>query len=148
MHELTDEYWRTTLNINRVLLPYFNREGEVDRFLNLMDEMGSVISGSTALQFFSRRIFHQSDLDVYVPSINLSKACRWLSDDGYEQREKKEENEDAGLDDVYPTIKEIEKVETFVSSTTGKVIQLIGTKHSPLSAILDFHSSEFCNCHM
>lgn len=142
LHDLSEDYWRSALNIKRQLQAYFPTEGGPDDFLDLMKETGAIISGSTALQFFARRVFQDADLDVYIPSPMCEKAHRWLAEFGYECRTTKREKNGDGLDDVYPTIKEIEKVDSFKLPTRGKVIQVIATKHLPLSAVLDFHSSE------
>ena len=41
LHDLTEKYRHITLTINRVLLPYFHTEGNVHRFLDLLNEMAS-----------------------------------------------------------------------------------------------------------
>ncbi|EEB93766.1 hypothetical protein MPER_07538, partial [Moniliophthora perniciosa FA553] len=58
-------YLRRTYRLERVLLPYFSHE-DIFRFRALQCHIGFIISGSTALSFFTGEDIPGSDLDLYV----------------------------------------------------------------------------------
>ncbi|TBU53566.1 hypothetical protein BD310DRAFT_937845 [Dichomitus squalens] len=52
-------------------------------FRSLQAATGTLISGSTALQFFDRTFWPESDLDLYVHARHRREVGRWLIAEGY-----------------------------------------------------------------
>ena len=67
-------------NVNRLLAPYFS---DSLAFRSLQARTGTLISGSTALQFFCEESWPGSDLDLYVPPQSKESVCRWVLGEGY-----------------------------------------------------------------
>jgi hypothetical protein len=57
------DYFARAFNIEKRLSRYFD---DPKSFRKLQAETLTVISGSTALQFFQRNFYPESDLDLYV----------------------------------------------------------------------------------
>ncbi len=70
----------------------------------MLHDTSGIISGSVALQFFSRTRLQDSDLDVYVPVRKISIAIQRLLQNGYSNIDEASEND-------YAVIKEIGKSE-------------------------------------
>jgi len=127
-------------------MPFFDTDSHVIDFANMMERTNAVISGSTALQFFERTIYRNADLDLYFEVKHLELWKTHIVSFGYELVPKKDNT--SSTESViereigYPSFQEIEALESFQHKVTKKVIQLMGTKGSPIRAILDFHSSE------
>ncbi|KAF9256124.1 hypothetical protein L218DRAFT_882521, partial [Marasmius fiardii PR-910] len=64
-HEAIKSFYRNVLQVEHVLSPYFGTE-DAKRFRVLQYATGLLISGSTALSFFTRQTFEGSDLDLYI----------------------------------------------------------------------------------
>ena len=62
-------------NINHYLRHFFQNPLE---FGTIQAETGTIISGSSALQFFDREIFEDSDLDLYLHPGHLERIGAWL----------------------------------------------------------------------
>lgn len=59
--------FKTQWNINRLLLRFV---GDPVKFRSQLSKHDALISGSFALQFFERRIWQDSDLDIYADGSN------------------------------------------------------------------------------
>jgi hypothetical protein len=127
----------------RVLDPYFNSNGDIEKLREMMKETGAIISGSTALQFFARDTYCDSDLDIYVEDTKSQIAQLFLTSLGYKILQNAIGTND-GLEpgDGYPGELEIEKVITLVKPGIAQFVQLVCTKREPVVAILQFHSSK------
>ena len=68
-------FTRRTFNINCHLGHFFQNPLE---FHTIQAETGTIISGSSALQFFDREIFEDSDLDLYLYPGHLVRIDTWL----------------------------------------------------------------------
>ena len=68
-------FTRRTFNINCHLGHFFQNPLE---FHTIQAETGTIISGSSALQFFDREIFEDSDLDLYLYPGHLERIDTWL----------------------------------------------------------------------
>ena len=146
MKVLKEAYCRFSFSLRRVIMPFFNVDSNIIDFANMMEQTNAVISGSTALQFFERTIYPNSDLDPYfeVKHVKLWKTL--VVEFGYKLLLMKDKTSTESVikhEKVgYPSFEEIETLESFQRKVTKKVIQLMGMKGSPIQAILDFHSSE------
>ncbi|KAF9061531.1 hypothetical protein BDP27DRAFT_1189021, partial [Rhodocollybia butyracea] len=148
-----EEFHGQSRTISFLLGPFFSTE-EIVMFQTLQALTGLLISGSTALQFFSCNRFH-SDLDTYCTVKHCFEVGQWLIKRGYQFVPT--EHQSATFSEEYGTIlkatrtlslesdievyddKKIAGVWTF--SRHGSVIQLIGSIHAPLEVILSFHST-------
>lgn len=68
-------------NVNPFISKYFTNPLS---FRSLQRRTATLISGSTALQFFNEVTYPESDLDLYVPLENKEAVCRFVLQDGYE----------------------------------------------------------------
>ena len=120
------------------------------------------ISGSTALQFFDRTVYPDSDLDLYVEHKFRDGIAIWLEGIGYNFTPRKrfaslkEQLAFSWSDDPDPDLSPSNPF--FESKSNGyfgrgvanvynffrseRKIQLITSNHSPLEIILNFHSSK------
>jgi len=120
-----------------------------------------LISGSTALQFFDRSFYPDSDLDIYVEHLYADRIAYWLLSIGYEFVPRKQQTKDfrIGYQEIHQDTphhlhgffppestgyfgKGVSEVYDFRKSHPDRKIQLITSYHSPLEVILNFHSSE------
>lgn len=122
-----------------------------------------LISGSTALQFFERTFYPESDLDLYVEHRYCKTIALWLVAIGYsyEAREGHPEQLEEALGTTPPKIvgtldflsshiadypdSGIIQVFNFHKSDSDCKIQLITSHHSPLELILKYHSTAVMN---
>lgn len=151
-------YRRRTYNLETHFSHYFT---DVISFRKLQSETGLLVSGSSVLQFLSRRTFPLSDLDLYTSSATGVQCGQWLMKNGYRfvdngasncdfERvytlclEGKYEIERAGPRDVEYHSRGIIAVFNFESRSRNraKKIQLVVANH-PLETILSFHSSVY-----
>ena len=75
-------YVRRAFHLEHVLGPYFTPP-QILEFRRLQFETGMFISGSTALQFFDRTVYPDSDLDLYVDRRFHAPIALWLKRIGY-----------------------------------------------------------------
>jgi hypothetical protein len=99
---------------------------------------GAIVSGSMALQFLDRASYPSADLDIYVSHVNIEATELWLLDHGMTKVPPPEGLDVMALD--YASPPEILSVSDFRVPDSVRVIQLICTRRSPISAILGFHS--------
>lgn len=152
--QAVDYFDHRAFNINKHLSSFFN---DPIAFRNLQQSTGTVISGSNALQFFERTIFENTDLNLYVHPGHAKEVSSWLiATAGYQYSGETEAlNEALMVDD-----KAIPKPDSTIENTYDgvslncvlqfrgkdmyeeKIVHLMITRHSPMHAILQFHSSE------
>jgi hypothetical protein len=146
MREVTRRYWAEVLNAKRVLQPFFSTEGQMLQFLNMLSDTGAIVSGSTALQLFARTTFNDTDLDVYVERLCYDDALRQMNVAGFHNITQDDSKLSYVMGDSYPFVDEIERIQGLVcDSNKEKIIQIIATKGSPITAVLNFHSSKMIN---
>lgn len=75
-------YIRRKHKLETVLGKYFT-DDQILHFRHLQAATGMVISGSTALQFFQRVLYPESDLDLYVEHRYRRPIALWLASIGY-----------------------------------------------------------------
>ena len=161
-----NDYIQRSFRVNRVLDRYFTPT-EIGYFRYLQSRSQMFISGSTALQFFTRMTYPDSDLDIYVEHRYRETIALWLVSIGYEFRprkglppklenakvllemKKKWEPDYTSVSPSHPFFESIStgyfgrgvaNVYNFVRG--ARKIQLITSNHSPLEIVLNFHSSE------
>jgi hypothetical protein len=139
---------------------YFSSH-ELVRFRELQASTGTVISGSTALQFFERTVYSESDLDLYVEHQHCRPMASWLQCIGYEyiprqgmnfktleetimNVQNKGSDNQPMLTDAFTDREYFDSVllMDFQKTNPLRKIQLVTTKGPVLSMILEFHSSE------
>ncbi|KAJ7591813.1 hypothetical protein C8J56DRAFT_931787 [Mycena floridula] len=76
-------YQKRAYQVNKILSRYFSSAGWVDRFRWLQARTGLIISGSTALQFFDRTVYEDSDMDLYVHESSSREVSHFLIEAGY-----------------------------------------------------------------
>ncbi|KAF5362643.1 hypothetical protein D9758_009555 [Tetrapyrgos nigripes] len=81
--ELVLQHNQQTFRIRRVLLRFLDTLYNVARFRILQYELGLLVSGSTALQFFSDVVYPDSDLDTYVELVKFRPYADFLLEIGY-----------------------------------------------------------------
>jgi hypothetical protein len=117
-----------------------------------------------AHKFFSRKVL-KSNLDLFCPIGKCPEVVLWLVHAGYYFADTSGVavesfkanfvcvvgNGDTALENATVTSvdklyesKEIVGVWTFVDPLHAKWVQVVGTRGSPIAAMLLFHSSEFC----
>ena len=125
------------------------------------------ISGSTALQFFDRSFYADSDLDIYVEHRYCKPTALWLESIGYSFQPRKTyltNNLDIALEETFAEFSDIDmndlpqgffgstsmgyfgrgvaNVYNFHKVNPDRKIQLITSFYAPLEIVLNFHSSK------
>ncbi|KAK7037307.1 hypothetical protein VNI00_011298 [Paramarasmius palmivorus] len=161
-------FYRRAFRVENVLSRYFD-DDELRRFRILQFTTGCLISGSTALSFFERQVYPESDLDLYVDFRYAIFISDFLMSVGYVfepfETERKQQAKDitSALEAMDHRLDrggdENEALEGFGEYITsgildvfsfvrdGKKIQIIATGHdpSPMDVILTFHSTVVMN---
>ncbi|KIK62227.1 hypothetical protein GYMLUDRAFT_165247 [Collybiopsis luxurians FD-317 M1] len=156
-----ESFRRRAFKIRYVLEPFMELN-QISAFQCIQRDTGTLVSGSVAYKFFSRKIF-DSDLDLFCPITKCPQLARWLLSIGYAFTSKNalmgESFEDSfartrdftsqttaivPIDKIHES-REIEAVWSFVNCQTLKWVQIIGTRGSPVAAILSFHSTAVMN---
>ncbi|KAL0572349.1 hypothetical protein V5O48_009620 [Marasmius crinis-equi] len=166
-HKTVKGFYGTALQAERILAPYFS-PGDTRRFRILQYATGTVISGSTALSFFTREVYDGSDLDLYVDVEFALHLVHFLASCGYayepyntESKQQPDAIEDAieemsnrlagtfesgvvdGDTEYMRFTNGIGDVFNFVLE--GRRIQVIACHLSPVDVVLKFHSTVVMN---
>ncbi|KAF5340168.1 hypothetical protein D9758_014991 [Tetrapyrgos nigripes] len=165
--ELVLQHNQQTFRIRRVLLRFLDTLYNVARFRILQYELGLLVSGSTALQFFSDVVYPDSDLDTYVELVKFRPYADFLLEIGYvfdpiQGQPKNVEDalaaalkkakrfdfclEDFDDDSDYDIPERYLGVnngmaEVFNFQKDGKKVQVITCLKTPIEVILSFHST-------
>lgn len=164
---------RRAFSVDKLLSRYFTPP-EINRFRELQCQTGTLISGSTALQFFDRAIYPESDLDLYVEYRLSAAIAAWLLEIGYTYAPYPESENSPTLDEAFknytpnepPVPAETPSEDIFFAASfefenyrkaSGvfnfekqypyRKVQLVTSLHSPLSTVLSFHFSTFLSMH-
>ena len=141
-------------NINRHLERYFP---DALAFRSLQARTGALVSGSSALQFFNRQIYADSDLDIYVSLKRSREVCEWVMEQGFRYLSKAGQlttfdtafsqmmSHHLDLDLEY-NLHGISSVFTFVKpkrrgSRNDTQVQVVVATRTPMQVVLKFHSS-------
>ncbi|TFK60847.1 hypothetical protein BDN72DRAFT_723654, partial [Pluteus cervinus] len=139
--DLVSGYMAEHFSIYKLLEPFFHSP-DITALRKLQQELGVVISGSQALQFFDRRTFEDSDLDLYAHSTVSPRVEAWLSSVGYKRAVIVERPEVARegqrIDSFYEG--PITRVATFHSRlpSRSRTVQVISTRDTVMEVILAF----------
>ncbi|KAK7686688.1 hypothetical protein QCA50_010288 [Cerrena zonata] len=144
-------YMRRAFNINRRLSRYFP---DPIAFRYLQACTGMLISGSTALQFFDRTFYPESDLDLYVAMPWGSNIGHFVLGHGYQFMPTPVQPRDFDAAISHPRVttagarygnfKGIAGVFTFEKGQPGGrklKVQIMVAVRSPMEIILQFHST-------
>lgn len=148
---IAQSYIRRRFCIDNILGLYFS-EKQIIEFRHLQFHTGMIISGSTALQFFNRLVYDDSDLDIYVDHRHRESVAIWLRDIGYIFKPTKR----FGTKTLEEAIFGLSPFEdntglqywgamsllNFEKESPQRKIQLITTDGTPITTVLNFHSSE------
>lgn len=158
--DMVREYIRRRFSILNLLSCYFNWNDAMI-FRALMASTGMLISGSTALQFFDRTVYTESDLDLYLDNGAVTEVSNWLISVGYRYVPSNEHitlslSEMVARHSNYePTISDAvipmtshsylgcSMILDFVNDGRKRKIQLVTADVCPAQLIIGFHSSKF-----
>ncbi|KAF7902235.1 hypothetical protein EAF00_002138 [Botryotinia globosa] len=139
---LFESLFKTQWNINRQLKRFIE---DPITFRSKLATYNAVISGSFALQFFERRFWKESDLDIYVNGSDDSGSHDQLDEhlvnsEGYNLQAAKED-EDNDLHAYAGHLSDILEVKTYLKTNLTEErplqIQLIFTTDTPWKAIIN-----------
>ncbi|EPQ54924.1 hypothetical protein GLOTRDRAFT_25227, partial [Gloeophyllum trabeum ATCC 11539] len=153
LKNIFEECW----DINRHLGRFFS---DPLAFRNLQARTATLISGSNALQFFDRKVYSGSDLDLYVYKEHLDEVCRWVMAEGYVFVPKHRQDRDfevavnkhprtvsaytllllTCLRQLY-NMRGIKNIIDLEHPLDGRKIQVMSAKMSPMEIVLFFHST-------
>lgn len=155
-------YIQESFDVNRLLRRFFP---DPRQFRSLQASTGTIIAGSTALQFFDRSYYPGSDLDLYLPFGSQKAIGEYLLSIGYQfipyrwqaptfQEALRRKGTSSGLRPyssrpIYGSrgrlgsFQSIVEVFTFTRPYDGQKVQLIVAESNPMEVVFNFHSSEF-----
>ena len=154
------DFMRRAYDLNKHLLSFFT---DPLAFRTMLWSTGAIISGSFALQFFTRSHYPTADLDIYVCRPGGVRAGNWLHDNGYDyvpacveedgvvcKQPDSFEHAIRSMDFAWAPdefyCEGVEGVFNFEKVVCGCVrkVQIIVTGLCPIKTILNFHSSKLC----
>jgi hypothetical protein len=171
VHNAYQVYSRRAFDVNRRLARFFRDPIE---FRSRQARGGTLISGSFALQFFDRTLYPESDLDLYLHHGEAKEMGKFLAAEGYKYVPRRpgvppfelqeprgnsrvgevwEEahtlplaytNPDGDYENVGGGISRVYNFERDDGNAGMRKVQLLVAHHTPMNAILNFHSSEYC----
>ncbi|KAK7458692.1 hypothetical protein VKT23_009691 [Stygiomarasmius scandens] len=150
-YKAVQSFRKRAFDINKLLCRYFSPT-EIPQFRHIQFTAGVLISGSSALQYFDRTVYPESDLDLYVCIQQCSILANFLESCGYvfQPRDSQQSRLDRNiaqalsqaseeqLDADYP-LDGIAGIFTLVRD--GQKIQIIAANGSTLEVVLHFHST-------
>ncbi|KAJ6510879.1 hypothetical protein C8R45DRAFT_814686 [Mycena sanguinolenta] len=131
-------------SVDRLLTPFFGDTAKIKQFRELQCRTDTVISGSTALQFFNRLTWPNSDLDLYVPHASAALVARFLRDSGYAFRPRDSKRKYAYIQLFYdgPAYYHSGVADVLDFHNDSKQIQIIVfSTPSAMEVIAGFHST-------
>ena len=154
------DFMRREYDLNKRLLSFFL---DPLAFRTMQWSTGAIISGSFALQFFTRSHYPTADLDIYVCRPGGVRAGNWLQDNGYDyvpacveedgvvcKQPDSFEHAIRSMDFAWAPdrfyCEGVDGVFNFERVVCGCVrkVQIIVTGLCPIKTILNFHSSKLC----
>lgn len=151
----TTTFMRRAYNIDRQLIGFLP---DPHSFRRMQSKTGTVISGSFALQFFTRVYYPETALDIFVGSLYREEVGGWLSSNGFiytpftKTHDKVTTTQALSYEDAMlcPGFRELKLVDVmdvldFVRDVGGakRRVVLHVTRNSPIQTILLFPFSEF-----
>ncbi|KAF9259948.1 hypothetical protein L218DRAFT_873318, partial [Marasmius fiardii PR-910] len=170
-HAIVKDLQRAAFRTEKILSPFFNPE-EIVRFRQVQRAYKFLISGSTALSVFTREVFPEAYLDVYIHPSFVMVLILLLESMGFifqavinTRRVQSRKAEDA-VEEMLVRVRQLRGVwrnmeihrsddlaqydwsevlvDVFNFERNGKKIQVIPSR-SPLAAVLTFHSTAVMN---
>ncbi|TFK65654.1 hypothetical protein BDN72DRAFT_735553, partial [Pluteus cervinus] len=133
---LVKDYIRREFILDPLLEPFITT-AEIPTFRKIQSGTHFLISGSVALQFFSRIRYPNCDLDIYVQHLRAHALLLWLESIGYTiEKPSDSAKAKSNMSGVYTEDAVI--IHVFTLSRDGRQIQVICTRHTPLQCILGF----------
>ncbi|KAI0349679.1 hypothetical protein OH77DRAFT_1490395 [Trametes cingulata] len=147
-HSAVGTYMKAAFDVNTLLARFFS---DPLGFRVLQAHTGTLVSGSSALQFFDRTFYPASDLDLYVYPRHRREVGRWILDAGYAFSPGRGQDADfeiavmrnpqsRGLHYVMPGVSGILTFYRMHRERRLKV-QIIVARRTPMEVILGFHST-------
>ncbi|KAJ6578039.1 hypothetical protein B0H19DRAFT_1122167 [Mycena capillaripes] len=134
-------------SLHRLLSTFFGDATQVDAFRAMQGRTGTIVSGSTVLQFFNRRTWEGSDLDVYVDRPGAALAAFFIVETGYTFNPRKSQEKTVSaqlvqsIKDRAPSYLGRGIADVLDFHKGDKKIQLIVAATTPMEIILSFHST-------
>lgn len=154
--ERVASYLRRRFRLYEALKPFMAAEN-FESFRALMARCQMVISGSVALQFFSRIVWPESDMDLYVDERFASIVATWFNEEEYTliagslislRRHRPADFRDgepnSGLEfdpATFGGYAGVRTVMTYRYKVTGRIVQVVSCGGTPVQTIIKFHSS-------
>lgn len=154
VHSIVKRYIKRAFDINRFLARFFP---DPVAFRKVQARTGTLLSGSSALQYLDRSSYPESDLDLYVPAQSDVQMIGWLVASGYsfipatghasDWREAVAQAKSSAFADHAYGSDGIRAVFTFSKPshrdpTTKLKVQCIIAERAPMELVLQFHSSK------
>ncbi|KAF7335577.1 DUF607-domain-containing protein [Mycena venus] len=142
---------KVCFDLHRLLLPFFGDATEVERFRLMQSLTDTLISGSTALQYFNRVTYRDSDLDIYVYRLTARMAVDFIVTNGYtfdprkSQKKNVVEQLSVSISDRPPSYLGRGIADVLDFHKGNKKIQVIVAESTPMETILSFHSTVVMN---
>lgn len=149
VYAAVQKYIAHAYRIERILSRFFDDPLE---FRQLQAQTFTLISGSSALQFFDRSFYPSSDLDLWVHKPHQLEVGTWLLAQGYKfvpingqdaifetEILESDENSDGEYDeiDIFGTVFTFRKPNT--KGDGDLKVEIIVAKRTPMECILTFH---------
>ncbi|TFK63367.1 hypothetical protein BDN72DRAFT_737394, partial [Pluteus cervinus] len=135
-NKMVKDYMDRSFSLVDLLEPFFLPD-EVAGLRRMQRDLGVIISGSRALQFFDRCSDSRSGLDLYVPSSNSASLETWLKKQGYRLH--------GAVSVVMGSSDDLDAAivgtVTFRRSKNGLPIHVVSTRYSVIEAVLGFSLS-------
>ncbi|KAF7341848.1 hypothetical protein MSAN_02040300 [Mycena sanguinolenta] len=134
-------------NITRLLCRFFGDSDGVAQFRQMQRSTGTLVSGSTALQFLNRLTWRDTDLDVYVTRGSAPAAACFIVDHGYSFQSRKSQNPyiddqlDASASYRTPSYLGRGIADVLDFHKGDNKIQLIVASTDPMETIMSFHTT-------
>ncbi|TFK61186.1 hypothetical protein BDN72DRAFT_904310 [Pluteus cervinus] len=139
--DLVTGYMTENFSIEELLKPFIDPL-HTTAFRKLQQELGVVISGSQAVQFFDRRRYEGSDLDLYAHSTVSQRLEDWLTTVGYTRAKVIKRAAVKGtqkvdrVEGLYDG--PVFSVATFHQRLSDHTVQVISTQNTVMEVILAF----------
>ncbi|KAK0457423.1 uncharacterized protein EV420DRAFT_1335334 [Desarmillaria tabescens] len=136
----------------QLMVSYFS-EPELLEFRLIQAKTGTLISGSTVLQFLERTTYPDSDLDIYTPFMYAREVGEFFLRIGYQfcPRESQIKPFHEIAEDINQRVVEQEVynlrgiMQVYDLDRNGKKIQLMSALNSPMDIILAYHCTTVMN---
>lgn len=150
-----NSFSRRAYDIDKALLPFFSN---TDDFRQLLCDTGAIISGSFALQFITREVWPDIDLNLFVDVENRAWVGEWLLENGFVYRASTRQYDATSIVQAASyeeaiecpgarSIMVVDVLDTldFVRTTEGveKTVVLHVVRNEPIQTVLKFPFSEY-----